>query len=410
LSLRVLHLTVHEHSGAGRAVVRIHRALRKAGVQSSVLVLHGSGADPGVTVLGPWARAGAAFQLRIESVVLGLQRGAEPGYRSVGLFGVPGISERCAAADVVHLHWIPGLLGIADVASPRAPAVWTFHDQWPMCGAEHYTGLTRPSIGYAPENRAPGTRGPDVDAWVWRLKRAHWKHFMPRIVCPSGWLAAEARRSLLFGAREVRVIPNPIDTTVFRPREREAARRELGLPANRVLLLFGAWSATTDARKGFHVLSAALEHLAARGFARSMDLVVFGSQGKGRIHGFETHWRGFVRSEEDLAVLYSACDALALPSLSDNFPNTAIEAMACGLPVVGTRAGGIPEIVHDGQDGLLAEPGDATSLADRLERLIADVALRRRMGDAARRTVAHLCNEASIAERYLAVYRAAVAS
>jgi glycosyltransferase involved in cell wall biosynthesis len=399
--LRILHLTTHEHSGAGRAVIRIHRALRKAGMDSSVAVLDGTGAEPGVTVLGGAARALGRLQRRLEMALLRAQRAGEPGYRSLALFGVAGDVVRRAGADVVHLHWVPGLLGLRGIASAERPVVWTFHDQWPICGAEHYTALGRPRQGY-------GERGLDLDAWVWRRKRARWKDFFPRIVCPSGWLAGEVRSSVLFGGRDVRVIPNPLDMALFSPRERSEARRHLGLPAERTLLAFGAWSATSDPRKGFQVLSAALARLAERPSASGLGLVVFGEQGTGRIHGLETYWRGFIDDDAELTQLYSACDALALPSLSDNFPNTALEAMACGLPVVASRAGGIPEIVRDGENGLLAEAGNAAELAQRLESLLADVALRSRLGANARRTVAALCDERTVADSYARVYRAAL--
>ena len=127
-------------------------------------------------------------------------------------------------ADLVHLHWIPGLLGVADLPRIRRPLVWTFHDQWPTCGAEHYTASARPREGYSARNRVPGSSGIDLDRWTWERKRARWKELAPIVVCPSRWLAGEVRASHLFGGADVRVVPNPLDTALYRPRDREIGR------------------------------------------------------------------------------------------------------------------------------------------------------------------------------------------
>jgi glycosyltransferase involved in cell wall biosynthesis len=395
--LRVLHVATHEHTGAGRAAARVHAALAKAGVDSRLLVQHGSGAAPGVEVLGgPLQQRIAGWRWRAEQALLKLQAGGEAGYRSLGWPG-PGLARiRALAPDVVHLHWIPGLLGIADLPAIAAPVVWTFHDQWPLCGAEHYRESARPSEGW-------------LDRWTWRRKRAHWRDFSPLIACPSRWLADEVRASELFRGRDAHVVPNPIDTAFYRPQDRLDARRRLMLPPDRMLLLFGAWGASTDRRKGFHVLEEALALLARRGLAGSADLVLFGAQGSASVQGFRTHWMGFVEEEARMRLLYSACDLFALPSLQDNYPNTLVEAMACGLPAAASAVGGVPDLVRHMDTGLLADKGNAAQLAERLEALLADAPLRARLGAAARRAVEQACDERAIAARYAALYEQAMA-
>jgi glycosyltransferase involved in cell wall biosynthesis len=408
--LRVLHAATHEHTGAGRAAVRIHAAVARAGVDSRLLALHGTAARPGVELLGDSTqRRLANWRLRAEEALLSLQSGGETGYRSLG-FASPGMEAvRARNPDVVHLHWIPGLLAMADLPRLHKPVVWTFHDEWPICGAEHYTGLARPREGYRADNRAPGAGGPDLDRWLWRRKRALWQHFSPVIVSPSHWLAGEVRESLMFGGRRIHVVPNPLDTALFRPQERAAARDQLGLPAGRTLLLFGAWGATADRRKGFQVLAEALRRLAERGLADSADLVLFGAAGSGSVQGFATHWMGFIEDEAKMSRLYAACDAFALPSLQDNFPNTLAEAMACGLPTVASSVGGVPDLVQHMETGLLAPPGDAAALADALALILRDATLRARLGAAARRAAAEACDERTVGERYAGIYRQAIA-
>src|SRR5260221_2425002 len=154
IALHVLHAATHEHTGAGRAAVRTHCAVAKTGIRSELLVLHGTGAEPGIEVLGgPLRQRVADLRLRAENALLSLQLSGDGAYRSLG-FGGPGLARiRSKSADVVHLHWIPELLGIPDLSAINRPVVWTFHDQWPICGAEHYTELARPRTGYEAGNR-----------------------------------------------------------------------------------------------------------------------------------------------------------------------------------------------------------------------------------------------------------------
>jgi glycosyltransferase involved in cell wall biosynthesis len=95
----------------------------------------------------------------------------------------------------------------------------------------------------------------------------------------------------------------------------------------------------------------------------------------------------FLGYQEDVAPFYSAFDALILPSSNEGTPVSAIEALAAGRPVVATRVGGVPDVVRDGKDGFLVDAGDTDELADRLEQLARDPALRERMGKQGRERV-----------------------
>ena len=95
----------------------------------------------------------------------------------------------------------------------------------------------------------------------------------------------------------------------------------------------------------------------------------------------------FLGYQEDVARYYAAFDALILPSANEGTPVSAIEALAGGRPVVATEVGGLPDVVRDGVDGFLVEPGDVDAMADRLARLAADTNLRRRMGEAGAESV-----------------------
>jgi glycosyltransferase involved in cell wall biosynthesis len=100
--------------------------------------------------------------------------------------------------------------------------------------------------------------------------------------------------------------------------------------------------------------------------------------------------------------IYSGFDLVAVPSINDPFPTVALEAGAYGLPVIGARSGGLPEIVRHGQTGLLVQPGSAAEFAGAISRLANDPALRTSLGLKAADHIATQFNVSVMAQRFLA--------
>ncbi|MFL5738440.1 MAG: glycosyltransferase family 4 protein [Actinomycetota bacterium] len=109
----------------------------------------------------------------------------------------------------------------------------------------------------------------------------------------------------------------------------------------------------------------------------------------------------------ELGEIYREADVLVLPTVSDTFPLVALEAMACGTPVIASRVSGLPEMVEDWQTGFLVKPGDIGQLAMGIRFLTGDAALRDRMGANGRRRVVAGFRWPLVAERYLCLYRSA---
>lgn len=277
----------------------------------------------------------------------------EPGMLSLGLLpsGL-GRAIRDTPADIVHLHWVGGeAMSLGEIAEIRKPMACTLHDAWAVSGAEHYR--TRP----------PGQRGA-ADAWVWRRKCRLWSRLAPALVCPSRWMAGEVQAASPFGsAAGIEVIPNTLAPDIFRAVEdRRALRARLGLPAAGKVLLFGAQSSTSDPRKGFDLLRAALEHLDNQG--TTATLAVFGAGSRETPpSGSPVVWLGPLSEEASLAEMYAAADVFVAPSRQDNFPNTVLEAQFCGTPVAAFAIGGMRDLVLPGETGALAAPFEASALA-----------------------------------------------
>ena len=392
--------------GAARAAHRIHHAVRNAGVDSSLVVNRAVLSDP--TVIGPATPPGR---------LMGKARRilAAP-WQSLLLGGSPGLhSPACvpsrwasglnaSAADVVHLHWINGeMMSIADIGRLTKPTVWTLHDMWAFCGAEHYTDGVRYREGYSAANRPAQEAGFDLDRWTWLRKQRHWQRPF-QIVTPSRWLAGCVAQSALMQNWPVAVIPNPIDMEVWRPVDKLLARQKLNLPPTTPILLFGALGGDEDPRKGFDLLRDALQHL--RGRINGLELVVFGQLAPSQetTLGFPVRHTGYLHDDEKLRLLYSAADAVAVPSRLETFGQTASEAHACGTPVVAFNTGGLADIVAHRETGYLATPFDVQDLATGIEWVLAATQSGPGLGGAARDRACRLWDSPVVARQYAELY------
>jgi glycosyltransferase involved in cell wall biosynthesis len=200
----------------------------------------------------------------------------------------------------------------------------------------------------------------------WVLRRA------TRVLAVSDSLRRVAE-GLGAGAGRVRVIPNGVDTERFRIGDRAEARRRLGLPADGPLLLTVAG---VYPGKGQHTVVDALPDLLAR--HEHLTYAMVGATRPGDSYrwqleqtvarlglGDRVRFVGPV-AHEALPPWFNAADLMVLPTESEGWPNVLLESLACGVPVVATRVGGVPEIVVDGEHGLLVPHGDQAALTHAL--------------------------------------------
>lgn len=382
--------------GAAKAAHRLARALAASGVEAT---LRQSPAERPFTALALRRQAAAAL--------LRLQRSAHRTDRSINAFpsGLAGEIDR-SECDVVHLHWIGAeALRIEQLATIRKPIVWTLHDEWAFCGGEHYAapGDERFRHGYAAASRPPAERGLDLDSWAWRRKRDAWRALQVHFVCPSRWLAERAQASALFRDRPVTCIPNTLPLDTYAPAPRSEARHRLGLPADATLIGFGAAAALSDPRKGFPLLRGALDVLAQRPDAGRLRLVLFGRDRPLPALPLPVHDLGILTDENRLADALRAMDVFVCPSLQENLPNTVLEALACGIPCVAFRTGGLPELIEHGENGWLSRPGSASDLAEGIGACLEPHA-RRRLAARARAKVESAFAPQLVARRHLALY------
>lgn len=320
-------------------------------------------------------------------------------------------------ADVVHLHWInQGMLSLANIrkiVKSGKPIVWTMHDLWPAAAICHYArGCAAFTTGCHDCQLLPGHGGRhDLAYSVWKKKKALYDNANICFVACSRWLEAQAKQSALLEGQRVVSIPNAIDGHTFRPTDKRKARERMRLPKDKSVILFVSQK-VTDERKGMDYFVEAVDKLVAEHPDMREQAVVAILGG----HSDEIAQRlalaayplGYIDNDADIVATYNAADVYVSPSLEDNLPNTIMEALSCGVPCVGFRVGGIPEMIDHRKNGYVAEFRQADDLARGMHWVLCE-ADRDALSHAATAKCWSHYSQQSVAARYMEVYHERVA-
>jgi glycosyltransferase involved in cell wall biosynthesis len=416
-SMKILHLNTYDLAGgAARAAHRLHNGLSCLGLDSSMFVSQVSSNDATVVTFEPtmglWGRLCRRFRReQIEHSFARYRKSLPVGYESFrtdrSKYGAD-LVRQLPHCEVINLHWVINFVDYQAFFSAipyKKPIVWTLHDMNPFTGGCHYDdgcGKYTDGCGACPQLGSNQVK--DLSYRIWQRKREIFNHIPEgrlHLVSPSRWLAGETQRSALFGRFPVSVIPNGVDLDDFAPRDRFFARNVLGVPQNANVILFCAdW--VGNRRKGLSQLAQALGGL---GKVNHPFLISLGS-GISPLDIPIPHLHlGPIHNDRFLSLVYSAADLFVISSLQDNLPNTVLEAMACGTPVIGFAVGGIPDMVRPGITGLLVPPCDVVSLRAAILGLVQDEKKRREMSANCRRIAVEEYSLELQARRYSELYK-----
>ena len=315
-------------------------------------------------------------------------------------------------ADIIHLHWInQGMLslsGIRQILRSGKPVVWTMHDIWPATAICHVTLGCRHFTTQCQHCRllpGGGSRN-DFSTTIWQKKRRMLESENIYFVACSHWLESEAKKSALLKGQKVASVPNPIDTHIYKKGDKLEARQRLGLPLDRKLILFAS-QRVTNQNKGMSYLIEACRQLSD---IPQLGVVILGGHAEEVVNQLpiESFPLGYVNDEQRLVDVYRSADVFVLPSLSENLPNTIMEAMACGVPSVGFRVGGIPEEIDHKKNGYVAEYASADDLAKGIRWILSEADYER-LSQQAIHKVVHSYSQQSVASQYIEVYNQALA-
>ena len=417
---RIVHIAATDNGGPGNSALRIHKGLFALDQDSTLLVKKQHARSSGVFEIGlempaEVSEVAATFDI-FQRWYLDHNRTAvsnshfslsEAGY---ALEEHPLIKE----AEILHLHSVARLLSpaaIGKLAGMGKPIVWTLHDHRAFTGGCHFPG----GCGKFATN-CSGCPQLEWDPYfVTECQLNDALEMIPsrRITCvaPTKFMAEKARASALFRNSRIEVIPYGIDPNVFQVKWKPQAKNHLGLDTNVVHLLFVA-NQLGETRKGFEHLARAIQNCLERPkFRERAEKKEIALISLGHPHpslatlGIPYVCLGHLDSPEEMSQLYGAADLFLLPSLEENLPNTLLEAMSCGTPVVAFNVGGVAEVLRHDVTGKLVGCGDDLGYAFAIEELVVDENLRMRMAEKCRKTIVGKYAERFQAEGYLELYR-----
>jgi len=377
VNLHVAMLSVHtcplaalggkETGGMNVYVREVSRELGRMGVTVDVFTRSQNPSIPRVVSLGEGAR------------VIHLPAGDEAPFGRVRLYEhldefVDGVDAwriaRSIDYDLIHAHyWLSGVAGL------RLKERWSV----PVMQMFHTLGRLKNRVARSAAEQEPAIRLHEETRIVGACDR---------IVAANVVERAELLRDYGAAAARIATIPCGVDTDLFVPGDRAAARARLGLDEQPVLL----WVGRVAPIKGLDTLLDAVARLRASG--RPVRLLIVGGDADEAMSEHEVSLRRRIarldltslvcfvgpQPQSVLPLYYAAADVTVLPSYYESFGMVALEAMACGSPVIASRVGGLVTTVRDGVTGFLIPEADVEALAERIGALVADPDLRWRIG------------------------------
>ena len=313
-------------------------------------------------------------------------------------------------ADIVHIHWTNqgflSLKGLQKLINTGKPVFCTMHDMWFCTGICHHA---RECNNYQSQCqncfylKQQGNR--DLSNRIFKQKKAIYLSGKINFITCSEWLKNRAEKSDLLSGHKIFTIPNPLDTSFFKHTDKKLCREKFNLPCDKKLILFGTVK-IADERKGIHYLIKAIELLSLKSGVENTELIIFGKSNTdlSKLFPLKVHYLNFLSNEEDVVALYNSADVYVTPSLDENLPNMIMESMSCGIPCVGFKTGGIPEMIDHRQNGYVAEYKNAQDFANGIYWILkeADYDL---LSNDARRKAEKCYSEEIIAKQYINLYQ-----
>ena len=381
MRLKIVHIAFSGDGGASRAAMRASLACQSQGMDSVFAYLSGdSGSDEHIKLRKPKPAEGSVASVLHSK----LQWGLIPSVRNPGysLFSIPypGVDiekhPAIAAADIVHLHWPTWTVTprmIRRLADSGKQVFMTLHDMWAFTGGCHYASGCR-QFETACMKCPQVSDGLGLASAGFEDKYAAYGGGLPNfsVITLCNWMRDQAASSRILCDAPTYLIPNPIEVETFTPLDRDVLRQQFGLTDKDVVLIFGNYN-NSEFRKGANILRQTIAELAESGFGSKVDgrvvFLVFGRDSAFEVPDpFHCIDVGSVDGDEVLSGLYSIADMLCFPSVEDNYPNTVVEAAACGTPTVAFRAGGMTDMIVHGRTGwIVDEVGSADALARGVE-------------------------------------------
>lgn len=363
--------------GAARAAYRLHKGFLKCAIDTNILVRHKLSSDEKVFRVVP--ENPVEMDVNYNSLNLIQKNYIDKNRTDISntIFNLPypgyDLSHLSIVhdADIINLHWIANYQSphtIRKLIDLGKPVVWTLHDQWAFTGGCHYSAGCN---NYKTNCSNCPQLANDTNSIAYAILRDKLDYFTGvnlTIVSPSKWLAECAKESKLFNEYRVETIPNSLETDYFTPLPKEEAKNKLGLSGDTITILFCAENGKVK-RKGYNELVESLRVFSSSPKIQNLlssnriKLICFGQPNDNLfLLNIPTIPLGYLESDEEIRNAFCAADIYVLPSIEDNLPNTMLESMSCGTPVIAFDTGGMRDMIVDGKTGMLVPFRDTKNM------------------------------------------------
>jgi len=361
--MKILHVNFSDnYGGAAIAVMRIHKLLLKNKIDSSLLVSDKTLNEPKTFSINKTSE-------KLKNIIKGsINRNLKFFFKSKNktthsLNIIPS-SLLCEInkfnADIVNLHWIGNeTISISQINKIKAKLVWTLHDMWPFCGAEHYTNNKRFEYGYKLSNKPTNETGLDINKYIWEKKTRHFKK-IKKIIVTSSWMKNAAKKSFLFKDKQITEIPLPIDVNNWNYiKNNKYIKKLLKIEQNKKIIVFGSDNYLKNERKGLKFYLNLVKKLNKDKY----QFIVFGENNHEEFNSYLKKLNikkkilnmGKLKDELSLKIFYSSIDLLILPSMQESFGLIAQEGSIMGVPSVVFNNTGLTSVIDHKKNGYLSK-------------------------------------------------------
>ncbi len=384
--MKVVHINTNSSGGAAKAAIRIHRAMLKKGIDSKILFLR----SKNLTEPESYTFYDDSLISKIKDFLNRLRHLIYSKFDTsipVSLpFNIYDLTQNALVinADIIHLHWVSKFLDYSFFQKINKPIVWTLHDMAPFTGGNHY------------KTDFDDDKFKKIIDINLNYKKNALKNFKKmKIVTPSKWLSNESKKSEIFGEYQHYIVRNTIDFDVFKKLSKSELRSKFHFSVEDKIIIFIA-EKITDNRKGISYFLGILDEL----IAQNIKIILIGKSKLG-IASDNIISFGNIDDEVKIAELYNIADVFVITSIEDNFPNTILESMSCGTPVVGFDNTGINELIVHKENGYLAKDRDKKDLLQGINYVLENHTV---LSNNAIVKAVENCNSQKVINDYLNVY------
>lgn len=351
--MKITIVSYFDCGGAGIAALRLHKALLQSGIDSSMLCISKATNTPKV-----YEYKRSLITKIIEHLPIPYKQNKyKKHYNKLREDyictsfpeAIYDIAEHplIKQADIINLHWVGEMLNYPKFfAKVKKPIVWTLHDNNPFLGIAHYRCEKELNLQHK-----------ELEAKICNIKStAINKHNNVSVVNLCNWMKAESEKSNAFINSKHTIIPNSIDINTFKVYDKKTIRDELELPNDKPVILFVSHD-VKNPWKGFNILKDAIEQL-----EKDCFLLIVGNSNSTLDIQNEHKFMGNIRDEQLMARIYAAADVFILPTLEDNLPNTMVESLCCGTPVISFSNGGMTDYIKTMKNGILVKEPNSKEL------------------------------------------------